>query len=629
VAYTSEAIAEDAEGPPSGGRVPLSALLWQSPDAVARALIVAVALAMTWLTWAHWGSIQVDCGRELYVPAQILRGKLLYRDLWYSYGPLEPYLAAALIGVFGQHFYVLYLFGLVLAIGSALLLFEIGVMLEGPMVGLAAALALLFQGFGPSIFNYVFPWSYAGSLGMLLSLVCAWLTIRHIVLDRRGYDLMLAACFASLALLCKQEFGAASYILLALVIAIEAIFQHSIRTLLCDSIVCAPAVALAVAVYGWFFWTLTPGFMVFDNWIGVPGTHFGRVGGPQLYAAVGLRFVPTELAGLALDGAAALFLWRLVGKLSRTISRRWFVATAALLAVGVVAARQFAPFAKALVLAVVFPPGMFFIGCGFLVYRLHKSSSGARRRALAEAGLSIFALALAVRVPAQIWPRGYSIFYDGPLFLVFIIALTRCVATAVPSLAIETQRALVNSLLAVEVVLLAVALVPGQSRRTAKLETSWGTIYLEPGEARVAGQILDFIEGQKRQGRRVVLLPELPMMYALTGTEAPSRWYTILPGYLSPAQEDEFIADMRRAAPAYIVLTNRRTSEYGAPYFGVKYDGAIYRWIEANYRVVGQFGSFRRGGDPALAALLYERRGLERVGAKNHFDCDQAKADVG
>ena len=67
------------------------------PDAAARAAIVAVACTLFWLTWAHWGSIQIDSGKELYVPAQILRGKLLYRDLWYPYGPLEPYVAAALL----------------------------------------------------------------------------------------------------------------------------------------------------------------------------------------------------------------------------------------------------------------------------------------------------------------------------------------------------------------------------------------------------------------------------------------------------------------------------------------------------------------------------------------------------
>jgi len=42
------------------------------------------------------------------------------------------------------------------------------------------------------------------------------------------------------------------------------------------------------------------------------------------------------------------------------------------------------------------------------------------------------------------------------------------------------------------------------------------------------------------------------------------------------------------------MLTARRTVEYGAAYFGFDYDQKIYHWIESNYRVVGQFGRYRR-----------------------------------
>src|SRR5271170_2421451 len=138
-------------------------------DVAARGLIVVVAIVLAWYTWAHWGDLQIDCGRELYVPVEILRGKLIYRDFFYSYGPLAPYLVALLIGIFGPHLVVLYLLGIVVAIGCAILLFEIGTMLEGRAAGLAAALGLLFIGFVPGPFNYVLPYSYAATIGLTLS----------------------------------------------------------------------------------------------------------------------------------------------------------------------------------------------------------------------------------------------------------------------------------------------------------------------------------------------------------------------------------------------------------------------------------------------------------------------------
>jgi hypothetical protein len=581
------------------------------PRATTRAAIVAVALIIGWHTWGRWGDFQMDCGRELYVPLEILRGKLLYRDMWYPYGPLGPYLAAFLIALFGKHFYVLYLLGFASTIGSALLLFEIGAMLEGSVVGAAAALALLFQGFGPSSFNYIFPWSYAGSLGMLLSLMFACSLLRH-VLGRPGHNLMRAGLLAGLALLCKQEFGAACYVSLAFALAWEALAQRSMRTVVRGVFVCAPGFALAVAVYGWFFWTLTPHFMVQDNWIGLPGTYFARRGGPELYEEVGFRPEPKQWIGVAFDAAAALFVWCLIARTTRATSASRFVVVAALAAVGLAVTRQFSPLAAALIVSTfIFPIGMFFVVCVFIAYALYQLSRQPQdRHWLAGAAFGIFALASASRVFARILPYGYSIFYNAPLFLLFIIALNASIGVAVPGLAGERRRKVANSLLAAMIILLAIGVIPSASLRTARLETSWGPMYLRPAEAHVARQILDFVAEQKLRDRSVLLLPELPMIYALTGTEAGNRWYTIIPGALSPAMEDDYIANLKRHQPDYIVLTDRYTSEYGLPYFGIDYDRKIYQWMETNYAVVRQFGDFRRDGVRRLAAQLYRRRGL-------------------
>ena len=53
---------------------------------------------------------------------------------------------ALLIAIFGPHLVVFYLFGIAIAIGCAILLFELGTMLESRAVGLTAALALLPRG---------------------------------------------------------------------------------------------------------------------------------------------------------------------------------------------------------------------------------------------------------------------------------------------------------------------------------------------------------------------------------------------------------------------------------------------------------------------------------------------------
>lgn len=581
----------------------------QHLEAAGRIGIVALAGALMYLTWSHWGNMQIDCGRELYVPAEILRGKLLYRDLWYPFGPLAPYVEAILLKVFGLHFSVLYAFGLLLTITSALVLFEIGILLEEARVGLATAVIFVLQGFSASIFNYIFPYAYAAAMGLTLTLLCAWFALS--VLVGRRETLVFAGIAAGLALLCKQEFGAACYVFLAFTIVVEAILEGSVGSLLRRVWQLSPGVALCLLIYGWFFIKLTPSFILFKNWTEFPGTYGSKVYAAQWHARQGLRFIPSEWALLILNAAGALFIWSRIARLRAFIGPGAFTLVTSLLLLIVAVARQSVVFYIPIfaLLVLVFPVGMYFVGCGMLgnaLLQAYQHSLG--RLSIAIAALTVLALTLAVRVLASVMPFGYSIFYDVPLIFVFILALTKCAQMAVRTLPIAQGRAVVTSVLAAEVLLFAFVMFPGRDGQTARLNTDWGAIYLSPPDAQNSRQIIDFILEQKREGREVLLLPEAPMFYALTGTDAPVRWYILTPGILSPADEREYLSALGHRPPAYIVLTARCTKEYGVPYFGIDYDHQVFQWIQNNYRIVGQVGNFRRDGITSIAAVLYQRK---------------------
>jgi len=59
---------------------PLALPLWQRRSA-GPAVIAAVFLAMLVWTWQTWADVLVDFGVQLYVPQQLARGKVLYRDI--------------------------------------------------------------------------------------------------------------------------------------------------------------------------------------------------------------------------------------------------------------------------------------------------------------------------------------------------------------------------------------------------------------------------------------------------------------------------------------------------------------------------------------------------------------------
>src|ERR1700723_1718312 len=58
---------------------------WGLTTYTALAVLIAVWAALFYRTWATWGNLTIDSGHEMYVPAGLSTGKMLYRDIWFMY----------------------------------------------------------------------------------------------------------------------------------------------------------------------------------------------------------------------------------------------------------------------------------------------------------------------------------------------------------------------------------------------------------------------------------------------------------------------------------------------------------------------------------------------------------------
>src|SRR5437879_3772211 len=112
-------------------------------------------------TWAAWGNLTVDSGHEMYIPALLAQGKMLYRDVWFMYGPAAPYFNSYLFRLFGIHLNVLYWAGSLTALGSAIFFYAPGIELSFWLVGWTAGAVLLLEAFEPSIFCFPLPYTFS------------------------------------------------------------------------------------------------------------------------------------------------------------------------------------------------------------------------------------------------------------------------------------------------------------------------------------------------------------------------------------------------------------------------------------------------------------------------------------
>jgi hypothetical protein len=583
---------------------------------MAYAGILAVFFIFAWLTWGHWGEFsRYDTGREMYVPYAILRGKMLYRDLWYTYGPLAPYSNALLFYLFGTQLRVLYLWGLTQTLLVALTLFAISRRLLPLGAAFLAAGCFLLQAFQIDLFNFVLPYAYATTLASVFSLLALYFCVRH-SLGEPGRNLWGASACAALALLTKQEFGAASYLTVAFLISADAISGRSVRKLASGFLVCLPGLLVNAGVYGWFAWRLSPSFLFLEN-LNSPFSYHMRAVGAQWIRRYGLRLDLQDIVSSMVTAVLAMAGWFVVAFFFRQLSaRRWalpalgaslFTACAALRLFG----RQVSgPLYLYGLPLLMFPSGMTWLAVGALFLSLFQwRRNRFDRRRLSVAVVCFYALLIGVRIAFLVLPIYYGVYCSQALFVVFLVVLVRITAGACEDLKTLRSLSVRRCLLAAEAFGLFLTLLPDPGVHPALVRTKHGDIYGTPAESAVYRQLLSFMEQKKEAGQRVVVLPQEISLYFFTDTLAPTRWYGLQPGVLEPeGREREYVAQLEKEDIDYILLSNRKTGEYGLPDFGVDYCRTVYHWIEQNYEVVGEFGRFVGGTEDDYGVLIYQRR---------------------
>src|SRR5438105_13884215 len=146
-------------------------LLWIALIAASFAFGLAVS-------WQRWGNPLVDCGREMNQPLRLAGGEMLYSDVRHIYGPLSPYLNAALYRLFGASLNVLYADGIITAMLILALVYWLARQLMTPLAAAAATLSVMWLCAFKQAGNYILPYSYGSLHGSVLGLATLALLVR-------------------------------------------------------------------------------------------------------------------------------------------------------------------------------------------------------------------------------------------------------------------------------------------------------------------------------------------------------------------------------------------------------------------------------------------------------------------
>jgi hypothetical protein len=563
-----------------------------------------LALVILWAvkvytTWAAWGDLTIDSGHEMYVPALLAEGKMLYRDVWFSYGPLAPYFNSYLFRLFGTHLTVLYWAGSLSALGSAIFLFLVGLRLSSWLLGWTAGAVVLLEAFQPTLFCFPLPYGFPAVYGCLVGCLFLWVVINASTSLRWPW-MLVAGIAAAIAILTKFEYGIACYGTLALLIPIRSYLQRSWRLLAGDIAATLPGIAICAVVIRWMVSIAGADFITQENFMSWPTSYFMKVYGKAWLELSGFTISRTafhEAAFRAIPFIIALFVSASVLWWKRLDTRSMYLRLVLVLAVLVYFVRDIyqnilPPAQLESTLATVFFPTdmvLYIILASVVVWWYFwrtKERAAVRNPALPL--LLTFSSLLAFRILMKMAPAGYPIYYNGPMVLSFLLLMSLIVPRTGRSRRFVFLGELVICLGCLAPVWIHAAAFEAGNRKRVPLTTERGTVRVTKHLAENYSAAIQFMKQKAALGQSVLSVPEDTSLYFLSNTYAPTRVFLFTPGVLVPGKmTDEVIREIDRKKVNYLLWSNRSFPEYGVPVFGKDFDRGFADYLKSHYRPAG------------------------------------------
>ena len=585
---------------------------------VLAALLVPLVAWMLHMGWGRWADVQIDFGRELYVPWRLSEGDWLYRDIAYFNGPLSPAFNALVFKLLGVGYWQLVAVNAALLLAFCVLLLKL---LRGALPstcdGLPLSAFLLFACalffFGQQAlcgnYNFLSPYSHEATHGTMLGMWALYLAWDWVPSRRRSLCIGL---LLGLVFLTKPELFLASFA------GVGVLFLGHFKReewkpqapsflggLLLPSLLALLALSTQMPL-------AQAGKGLLGAW---PYLMDSRAAQLAFYdQMLGLDDPGGNL--LALLGASGLLigLWAVGGFLERRVPRSFgFWMLCLVLSFFGWRLAQHGNLAPAHWLARALPVGCLLILVAGRVFRLRLDASGQAKHWRLLQALSVFGLVLLAKLILRPRFEHYGFYLSLPasaalmLFgLGWLPHWIRPVRAGSSAARGPLEACLLGAYAAAALQMLSSsqAYFQFQDRPiAAEADAMWTDFRgLELGLA------LAEIERRLAPDDELLVLPEGIGLNYFARRKTPGRHINFMPLEFVLFGESKMLAEWKSSPPKAVLLVHKDTSEYGYPFFGRDYGQAIQAWVLANYRLTW---SESRGGPPLqpgtiFGAALYE-----------------------
>ncbi len=520
-------------------------------------ITVALGLVILWpeLNFQNWLSAG-DHGRDLDAAEQVLRGKTVYRDYWWVYGPAMPYYYAVFYKIFGIKIQSILIGKFLIKLTAGILCYLAVTTLFNPWTALMAT--LWFWTFQQDFF---FTYSHIGGLWMVVAVI--WCLMRYIR-EPKMITLWQGITVCFILALIKVNFGLSS---LAVLIASAFIVDRTHKIpftpqkklfYFCAAIV-TPAVIFLV------YWLLLKPLPLYEIRQCLPYSNADQPYNTTPWQAA-FSFIKIAF-GEAKGSPTLLIFYILTFMCTVQTAILWF-----------------------------------------------KNKLEARQRkflTMAVAVLAVYTLAnFHEFLKSGVW---YRWFWAQPPLIVLVFIIFE---TAAQSLH-RTVRALLWGVIALMIGIMGInawQVIIKFKDPQQQIAGSRGGVYVAnpPDWVATVNVTTDYLNKTLKPGETFFALPYDIIYYYLTGRPSPSRQTIFFEHINIPVEQElKIIKEIEDAGINTIVLSNRFVSpEKGLGVLGQTYCPVIGKYIRDNFIPVIQFGNWQHvpGWGWAHGTLILERK---------------------
>ncbi len=522
----------------------------------------------------HYANILFDIGRECYYPEMILKGKVLYKDLFNIYGPFSYLWNALLYKIFSPNLATLYFSGIVCSFAIVSGIYLIAKKFLSENLSFCIGVFTIVTGVCAShLFGYVLPYSYAmlyGTAGVIYSLLAL---IKYKETDKTQY-FYLSAVLGGFCAANKYDF-----FLYGIFLFIVALCSKNKKIIL-NFITCFMFVPLICGLVLFFqklgIHDIINAFndiklIMHSKSLEIMYRNHGVFFDIRLLKIWAYNFIPAALFCGIFAGAVRLYdKHKMLSRIILTISA--------------FAALCFLNPAEGLVFLV---PLM--IITAIIMFKKLKSNTPLLY-------LLIGTITVCIKNICALIPLSYGNYVTHVVICVFLSVLFTFADK-------KYEKVFAIFLLIISLKFLS-GFMSYNMYLTQKISSPKGTVYT--GKYTLQTKVTDKIMklAEKEKPNEIVIYPEGLLINFLTGTKSENYYNSMLPMYTESLGEQRYIDAIEKSKPEYIVIILSDMAEYGASYLGIGYGLKFNDYLNEKYYLPEEYNE----NTIPLESKVYKRK---------------------